>query len=121
MIFEYFKESENGTKTKILYDNESKITKEFLSDGEIIQRDPNEHDKYIEYCEIELPQILQQKEQDRQQEEFLETQKQELISTPFDIPEITGSTVQEVTTSAQVAIENLAQQMNDKIQIITGQ
>lgn len=61
MIFEYFKESENGTKTKILYDNESKITKEFLSDGEIIQRDPNEHDKYIEYCEIELPQILQQK------------------------------------------------------------
>jgi hypothetical protein len=47
--------------------------------------------------------------------------RSDLLSTPITPLPIEGTTVEEVTISAQAAIEDLAAQMEAKIQVITGQ
>jgi len=60
-------------------------------------------------------------EQNNIAKEILEAQNQQILSAPLSPLPIEGTTVEEVTASAQVAIDDLATQMEAKIQIITGQ
>ena len=46
--------------------------------------------------------------------------RSEILSTPIEAPPITGTTVEEVKTSAEAAISDLAAQMEAKIQILLG-
>lgn len=117
----YYRNNEEGFIVEINYDKDRQITTEQYHDGSIVTREPNTDDKQEYFMQNEFPDIAKKYQEEIAAIEEEKQKVQDQITAPLEIPIITGSTVQEVTTSAQAAIENLAQQMNDKIQIITGQ